>query len=90
MDTGMKEILSEMHGFLSERAIIKGMKEARGDCYDFSNAEVKCWVEITEEGVKTKFTVHPKTFCDYRNYLYTTTSFKELREWLEEHKDELK
>jgi hypothetical protein len=75
----MKEVLSEMHGFLYERAIIKGMKEVRGDYYDFSNAEVKCWVKITEEGVKTEFFVYSKTFCDLKDYLYTTTSFKELR-----------
>ena len=86
----MKEVLSEMYGYLSERAIIKGMKEVRGDYYDFSRTEVKCWVTITEEGVKTKFYVYPKAFCDSKDCLYTTTSFKELREWLEEHKDELK
>lgn len=84
----MKEVISEMYGFLRERAIMKGMKEVRGDQYDFSNAEVKCWVKITEEGVKTEFTVHPKTFCN--EVLYTTNSFSDLRKWLEEHKDELK
>lgn len=86
----MKEILSEMYGFLDERAIVKGMKEERGDSFDFSKSEVKCWVTITEEGVKTKFYVFPKTFCDRKDCLYTTDSFTELRKWLEEHKNELK
>ena len=77
-----------MYGFLSERAIVKGMKEVTGDYYDFSETEVKCWVTITDEGIKTEFTVHPKAFC--RDSIYTTDSFKELRKWLEEHKDEIK
>ena len=86
----MKKVLSEMYGFLYERAIVEGMKEVTGDYYDFSKAEVKCWVKITEEGVKTEFYVYPKTFCNLEDCLYTTNSFKELRRWLEEHKSELK
>ena len=79
-----------MYGFLDGRAIVKGMKEVRGDYYDFSNAEVRCWVKITEEGVKTEFYVYTETFCNRNDCLYTTNSFTELRKWLEEHKDELK
>lgn len=77
-----------MCGFLYERAIVEGMKEDGRD-YDFSEAEVKCWIKITEEGVETEFCVYPKTFCSLKDYLYTTNSFKELRRWLEEHKSEL-
>lgn len=86
----MKQILSEMYGFLEERAIIKGMKEACDSHYDFSKATVKCRVRITEEGIKTEFAVYPETFWNYRDPLYTTDSFTELRKWLEEHKEELK
>ena len=86
----MKKVLSEMYGFLYKRAIVEGMKEVTGDYYDFSKTEVKCWVKITEEGVKTEFCVYPKTFCNLEDCLYTTNSFKELRRWLEEHKSELK
>lgn len=84
----MKEVLSSISGLLDERAIVKGMKSA-DNYYDFSEWEVKCWVTITEEGVKTKFSVYPKAFCDYGQYLFKTNSFKELREWLEEHKSEI-
>lgn len=84
----MKEVLSSMHGLLSESAIVKGMKSA-DRYYDFSEWEVKCWVTITEEGIKTEFSVYPKTFCDYRQSLFNTSSFKELRKWLEEHKSEI-
>ena len=84
----MKEILSDMYGLLSKRAVVKGMKSAHY-YHNFSKWEVKCWVTITEEGVETEFKVYPETFCDYKKYLFKTNSFKELREWLEEHKSEI-
>ena len=86
----MKKVLSEIHGFIYERAVVKGMKEIRGGYYDFSKAEVKCWVKITEKGVKTEFYICSKPSCDLKDHLYTTDSFKKLRKWLEEHKDEIK
>jgi hypothetical protein len=84
----MREVLSEIRGLISERAIVRGMKSEKRN-YEFSTAEVKCTVSITENGVRTHFRVYSDYFNDYPNALFTTDSFSELREWLEEHKMEL-
>lgn len=85
----MKEILSEMHGMLNERAIVNGMKSETRP-YNFGDYEIKCWVEITEESIKTTFYVHTKTFQLYKDAIYKTDSFKELRRWLQENIDNIK
>lgn len=84
----MREVLSEIRGLISESAIVRGMKSEKRN-YEFSTAEVKCSVSITENGVKTHFRVYSDYFEDYHNTLFTTDSFSELKEWLEEHKMEL-
>lgn len=78
-----------MHGTISERAIVDGMK-SEDRIYRFSVAEVKCDVSINKDGVKTHFRVYKTGFDDYNQALFTTDSFDELRTWLEEHKMEFK
>ena len=84
----MKQILSEMYGMLEERAIIKGMKSPTR-YYDFGEFEIKCWVDITEESVKTTFYVQTKSFQSTEEAIYKTNSFKELREWLQKNIDNI-
>lgn len=80
----MKEILSDMHGMLIERAIVKGMKSENRH-YNFGEYEVKCWVNISEEKIETRFAVFTTYFQDWNKAIYTTNSFKELREWLQDN-----
>lgn len=84
----MREILSEIRGLISERAIVRGMKSEKRN-YEFSAAEVTCHVSITENGIRTHFRVYAHCCSDYYDAIFTTDSFSELREWLEEHKMEL-
>lgn len=84
----MREVLSEIHGVIRNRAIVNGMKSEKRN-YEFSIAEVKCDVSINKDEIKTHFRVYKTGFEDYHNTLFTTDSFSELREWLEEHKMEL-
>jgi len=77
-----------MHGMLNARAIIDGMKSENRQ-YRFGDYEVKCWVNISEEGIKTQFAVFTKLFQDWDKAIYTTDSFKELRKWLQENIDSI-
>lgn len=80
----MKEILSKMYGIIHERAIQKGMK-TESHPYEFGTYEVKCIVEITEEKTITLFAVLKNGFQSWEDAIYTTNSFKELRQWLQEN-----
>ena len=84
----MKTILNEMHGMFNERAIVYGMKTEKHP-YNFGDYEIKCWVEIEEEEIKTTFAVFPKCFMDWDEAIFKTDSFKKLREWLQEHIEEI-
>ena len=84
----MRETLSEIRGLISESAIVNGMKSEKRN-HEFSTAVVKCHVSITENGVRTHFRVYADHFDGYHDALFTTDSFSELKEWLEEHKMEL-
>lgn len=83
-----KVILNEIYGLLNEYAIVDGMKSENRQ-YGFGDYEVKCWVNITEEEIKTTFYVYKKVFEDFGNFIFKCESFKELRQWLQQNIDKI-
>ena len=58
--------------------------------YGVSEWNVGCHFSIKDEQPYVLFRVYPRAFANWKECLFECDSYKELKQWLEDHKEEIK